>query len=801
MSGLVQILGKCRLRTQIGSDSIVRGNRGNAMRQMRFSAGSARTTSHGGSVLLSSVALALFATALPRPARALEWGPDDPYLAYGQGTYVSVVDRDGTEIYQVVPSDTTNFGLICAGTIADPDPLNPGSKDFIVKGHDSAMARFTAGLSSATQVWVNNFPTSESGKGMGDSIVWGPDGRIYRQHQWGQDATMTVNVHSASDGSKQLSDILANNPGGGYTAPAHIFVGGICFGLSSEPDLANRLYVSWHVRPATPEDWSLVVAEFVNSSPGDLSGTWSDQMYDENGNRDSGGTHHFMESSDTNSSEAYEILAMQWGYYGGQPTLYVVGKNTETGQHGGAPGWGGRYPFGADNVGVVPDNWMSVDTVGQCMGMQLGARTGVDDRTAYVLHDSGGYGLHKWDMDNTSGYPYIGPFALHGGGASGVNIIGPSSPPVGIAATADAAEPATNGSFTVTSTPPPFADITVNYEVVTTAANAATAGTDYAALSGTVTVDTSGTATITVSVLNDSLCEGTETVTVRILPGIGYQVAGAPDDEATVDIIDEDPPESFALLTPADASTIAFETQPVTFTWEAATGADTYRLEVATDAGFAGTVIDDDTLTGTSYTYAGVFDDDQTYYWRVTATNAKGGTLCDAVFSFDIPLDQTPPYVASSSPSGDDVDVDTTIVVTFSEAVNVPAPPAQWLLLTAGGTSVSGSVAAGSGNTYVFTPLQDLDEETVYTVTVTTDVEDVNGNALDGTPVDGTANDHIFTFTTQKRLTGLARGDGCVPGAGGGAALAALLAAMAAMAATARPNDRYVGVQDVRPLW
>ena len=462
--------------------------------------GSAR----GASVLLPFVGLALSLAAGPGEALAAAWADGDPYLAYGYQDYVIVVDTNGDQLYTIVPTPTSNFGWVGAGTVADPDPLNPSSKDIVIKGHLGGMARFTVGLTSATQVWVNNFSGTTEGSGMADSMVWGPDGKIYRQHQWGNFEDQTVNTYDASNGGTLLTNILETNPSG-----TNILVGGICFGLPGEADLANRLYVSWHTRPAAPADWGLVVAEFVNSSPADLSGTWSEQMYDENGVRDAGGAHHFMESADTSSTEAWEILSVQWGYYNSQPTLFVVGKNDQTSQHFANPGWGGRYPYGADNVGITPDNWMNVDNVPQCVGMQLGARTGIDDRVAYVLHGSGtGDGLQRWDMDDTDGNAFVSTFAPHGANAgSGVNIIGPVTlvMTVSVAATDDAAaEPS-----------------------------------DYTALSGTVTILTGElTATVTVTPMDDAAYEGDETVTITVETGADYD-AGAPAS-ATVTISDDE---------------------------------------------------------------------------------------------------------------------------------------------------------------------------------------------------------------------------------------------------------------------
>jgi sugar lactone lactonase YvrE len=111
---------------------------------------------------------------------------------------------------------------------------------------------------------------------------------------------------------------------------------------------------------------------------------------------------------------------------------------------------------------------------------------------------------------------------------------------VSIAATAPASEPAANGQFTVTLSSASSTDTTVSYTVTGTA----TDGSDYSALSGTVTILAgTTTATIDVTVLDDTLFEGSEDVVVT-LAGItagdaDITVDGA-NDTATVNILDDE---------------------------------------------------------------------------------------------------------------------------------------------------------------------------------------------------------------------------------------------------------------------
>ena len=70
-----------------------------------------------------------------------------------------------------------------------------------------------------------------------------------------------------------------------------------------------------------------------------------------------------------------------------------------------------------------------------------------------------------------------------------------------------------------------------------------------------------------------------------------------------------------------------------TFTWNAATGASTYDIQVATDAGFSNIVASASGLTGTTWSGASL-NTNTMYYWRVKANNACGTGSYSTVFSF-----------------------------------------------------------------------------------------------------------------------------------------------------------------------
>ena len=124
--------------------------------------------------------------------------------------------------------------------------------------------------------------------------------------------------------------------------------------------------------------------------------------------------------------------------------------------------------------------------------------------------------------------------------ATGVNA-------VGIALVADAAEPATDGQFAVTLEEAAAIDTVVTYTVGGTA----TAGADYAALTGTVTIAAGDlSAVIVLPVLDDLEVEDDETVVVTLTGATGEAgVALGTATEATATIASDDlPPVQGSVL-------------------------------------------------------------------------------------------------------------------------------------------------------------------------------------------------------------------------------------------------------------
>jgi ATP-dependent Clp protease adapter protein ClpS len=116
------------------------------------------------------------------------------------------------------------------------------------------------------------------------------------------------------------------------------------------------------------------------------------------------------------------------------------------------------------------------------------------------------------------------------------------------------------------------------------------------------------------------------------------------------------------------------------------------------------------------------------------AGNALAATFSSSFTTLAAP-DTTPPTVISTSPANGAVNVPigTTVTVTFSEAMNPATINGSTITLkvTSSGAGVSGTVSYSAGtNSATFTPSSALAYSTGYTLTVTTGVQDVAGNAM-----------------------------------------------------------------------
>jgi hypothetical protein len=106
-------------------------------------------------------------------------------------------------------------------------------------------------------------------------------------------------------------------------------------------------------------------------------------------------------------------------------------------------------------------------------------------------------------------------------------------------------------------------------------------------------------------------------------------------------------------------------------------------------------------------------------------------------------LDSTAPWVVSTTPLDDAIDVplNTPITATFSELMDPLTISDLTFTVYDGATPVLGSVMY-AGLTATFTPDLSLDASTLYTAMITNAVTDLEGNAM--------VADHVWSFTTEE---------------------------------------------------
>lgn len=151
---------------------------------------------------------------------------------------------------------------------------------------------------------------------------------------------------------------------------------------------------------------------------------------------------------------------------------------------------------------------------------------------------------------------------------TGSNTFVVGLPSVSIAMTANAAEPSTNGQFTLTRSGSTALPLTVNFTV----SGSATSSVDYAAIGNSVVIPAgSASATLSVNVINDTFYEGNETVVVTLSANSAYAVGAA--GTATVTIAEDDKPNVSIAATDAVAAESGLDPATFTITRDGATAA------------------------------------------------------------------------------------------------------------------------------------------------------------------------------------------------------------------------------------
>ena len=361
---------------------------------------------------------------------------------------------------------------------------------------------------------------------------------------------------------------------------------------------------------------------------------------------------------------------------------------------------------------------------------------------------------------------------------------------VTIAASADGAEAGPlNGSFTVSLTEVAATDTTVSYSVSGTA----TAGDDYTALSGSVVIAAGETsAVIDVTVLDDLLVEGAESVIVTLTGATGDgNIALGTTTEATITISDNDPVVQNEVTIAASAD--GAEAGPlngsftVSLTEVAATDTTvSYSVSGTATAGDDYTALSGSVVIAAGETSAvidvTVLDDllvEGAESVIVTLTGATGdgnialGTTIDATITIsdNDPVVQNEVTIAASADGAEAGPLNGSFTVSLTEVATTDTTVSYTVsgTATAGDdyTALSGSVVIAAGETSAVidvTVLDDLlvegDESVIVTLTGATG----DGNIALGTTTEATITISDNDPVVQNEVTIAASADGAEAG-------------------------------------
>ena len=195
-------------------------------------------------------------------------------------------------------------------------------------------------------------------------------------------------------------------------------------------------------------------------------------------------------------------------------------------------------------------------------------------------------------------------------------------------------------------------------------------------------------------------------------------------------------PVAPTLIAPANAAT--GQASSLTLTWTASATAVSYRVQVASNSGFTGTLfLDQSGVTTTSQALTGLASS-TTYYWRVSATNAGGTSAYSTTFSFTTVV-VAPAAPTLSSPAN--AATNQTLSPTLSWTASAGA--ASYGLQVSTDQNFGSTIFDQSGITGTSQSLSGLTNGTVY-------YWRVNATNSGGT----SAYSSVFSFTTTAGSTG-----------------------------------------------
>lgn len=234
------------------------------------------------------------------------------------------------------------------------------------------------------------------------------------------------------------------------------------------------------------------------------------------------------------------------------------------------------------------------------------------------------------------------------------------------------------------------------------------------------------------------------------------------------------------LGSPSDGAQLT--TNDLLFSWSlSSSSVAAYRFESSTSTAFT-TVFESQQLTGTTWATTRKYADGTTYYWRVSALDGAGHVLAtSAPWSFV--KDTVPPTVVSVTPTSE-VPLAGPLTVTFSEPVTGVStttlkvyPKFSPSLVVPGVLTVAADSLSAS-----FRPSGLLTPGAVYTVGLTTGIQDAGGNPLPPATYDRRA--ATVVDSSSPALTELWDGDTSSYASGGTYATSRLAGATATFAFT-----------------
>ncbi|MEZ5291743.1 MAG: Calx-beta domain-containing protein [Vicinamibacterales bacterium] len=260
-----------------------------------------------------------------------------------------------------------------------------------------------------------------------------------------------------------------------------------------------------------------------------------------------------------------------------------------------------------------------------------------------------------------------------------------------------------NGSDTAALTFSRAGDTVPALTVAYTVSGSATSAADYVALPGSVTFAPGATdAVVIVTPVDDALLEGPETVTLRLLPGPGYQV-GVPD-QGGVTILDDERPS--VTITVSDGT--AGEAGPDPGSFEVTrTGPTTSPLVVALSVGGAATEGVDYQSLGTSLTIPAGASSAQLAVVPIDDSLVEGAEIVTVAIAPGSDYAVVVPGIAALTITDDDLGA-VTIDATDPDASEAGLDPGQLTLRRTGDVSAPLDVFLGLGGTVTNTDYEPI---------------------------------------------------------------------------------------------